>query len=60
MSQILNLLEDLNLPDICWKGSMSEGKHSTRFLESVRDKFSIQDGPTKSDTQLDLPFISRE
>ena len=42
------LMGDFNHPHISWDSGMAGGRHSRRFLESVKDKFLAQviDGPT--------------
>ena len=35
-------MEDLNHTDICWNGSTSGYKESTRLMEYVRDNFLTQ------------------
>ncbi|GAB0181724.1 hypothetical protein GRJ2_000637700 [Grus japonensis] len=36
------LMEDFNLPDVCWKYNIAERKQSRRFLECVEDNFLTQ------------------
>ena len=59
-SQTLVLMGIFNLPDILWKCNKVGCMQSRRFLEGTRDDFLIQDEPTKSDTQLDLLFTSKQ
>ncbi|GAB0180245.1 hypothetical protein GRJ2_000489800 [Grus japonensis] len=61
-SPALVLVEDFNLPDICWKYNTAERKQSRRFLQFVEDNFLTQlvSEPTREGTQLDLLFENRE
>jgi len=64
VSQLLALvlMEDFNLPDICWKYNTAERKQSRRFLECVEDNFLMQliSEPTRGHASLDLLFTNRE
>jgi len=58
----LVLMEDFNLPDICWKYNTAERKQSRRFLECVEDNFLMQlvSEPTRGVASLDLLFTNRD
>ena len=38
-SLALVLIEDFNLPDVCWKYNTADRKQSTKFLECVETNF---------------------
>lgn len=62
MSQTLFTGENINFPDICWKGYMAGCNQSRRLLEAVKGNFliKIMDWPTKDEAQLDFLFNNRE
>lgn len=59
-SLTLVLVGIFNLPDTLWKCNKVGCVQSRRFLEGAGNDFLIQDEPTKSSTQLDLLFTSKQ
>lgn len=55
-AQMLVLMGEFNLPDVCWKNSMAGHQQSRRFLEGIRDNFLKQElgKPRRVDPQLYL------
>lgn len=53
---------DFNLPDVFWKYSTADGKHSKRFLQYVEDNFLTQlvSEPGREAALLDLLLVNRE
>ncbi|GAB0183186.1 hypothetical protein GRJ2_000783900 [Grus japonensis] len=58
----LALMEDFNLPDVCWKYNTMERKQSRRFLECVEDNVLTQlvSEPTREGSPLDLLLAKTE
>ena len=63
VSQLLALVlvEDFDLPDVCWQYNTAERKQSRRFLECVEGNFRMQlvSEPTRGGASLDLLFTNR-
>lgn len=62
ISQTLFTAENINFPNICWKGNTERCEQLRRILEGVKGNFliKIMDWPTKGEAQLDLLFNNRE
>jgi len=58
----LVLMEDCNLPDVCWKYNTADRKQSRRFLEHMEENFltELVSEPTRGGTPRHLLFVNRE
>ncbi|KAF4803717.1 hypothetical protein TURU_013832 [Turdus rufiventris] len=61
-SQALDLVGDLNYPDIFWRSNTVKHKQSRRCLESIDDNFlsHVVEDPTRNGVLLDLILTNRE